>query len=287
MKSNRAILSETRSRCEALAVKVAAGKFPVRLSELLTERGVSEVWFQPMLADGVLAKDEDRFLIGLHAFSGEVAECERRLRDRESAKLLPNRQRFALAHELAHTFFYDFGRDEITETIKLAGGGGKTSDELLEETCDRLAGSLLLPEAILRESISDRFLAEPDEVRQIAVKAGVSLVTLLIRCEQLELFSKRYRWRHGQWRFVHSLFGMGFAVPLVQNLAAGDSLRLWLNAPTSCLFGGAVRTVEVALETRTGGGVKDMKHCRVTSESRVSADENAWTIVSITDLMRE
>lgn len=293
---NSILFSEVKKRCENLALSASNGTFPVRLAPLMADRGVVDVWFQPMIADGVLAKDKRGFLIGVHTQSAEIRElCETRVREKEQGALLPERQRFTIAHELAHTFFYELSSEDVSETLRFVGGGGKTADEHLEHACDQLAAALLLPEALLESRITDKFLQDPDQVRELAHSAGVSLVTLLIRFESLSVYSSSFhpsalilqRYQRGRWVLVRGLYGMGFSVSRVRNLVQGDSLSLWFNEKDSRLYGGSERAMDVSIETRTGGGVKGRKKCRVVSESSCDVREGAWTLVAVIDLQQD
>jgi hypothetical protein len=102
----------------------------------------------------------------------------------EPAKLLSPRQRFTLAHEIAHTLFYK-GFDGVpVPNTKLKECG--TRKQLgLEQICDRVAKRLLVPKALLSGEIDRRLRdierIDADFVRTVAAKFRASYEVMLGR----------------------------------------------------------------------------------------------------------
>jgi len=102
----------------------------------------------------------------------------------EPTKLLSPRQRFTLAHEIAHTLFYKGVEGVPVPNTKLKERG--TRKRLgLEEVCNHVATRLLVPKALLSGEIN-RKLKDPeridaDFVRAMAAKFRVSYEVTLGR----------------------------------------------------------------------------------------------------------
>jgi len=102
----------------------------------------------------------------------------------EPPKLLSPRQRFTLAHEIAHTLFYTGVEGVPVPNSKLTGQG--TGKHLgLEEVCNHVATRLLVPKALLSGEIN-RELKDPEKidadfVRAMAAKFRASYEVMLGR----------------------------------------------------------------------------------------------------------
>jgi hypothetical protein len=72
----------------------------------------------------------------------QATELKRRYEGEDQGHPLPLKFRFSLAHELAHTLFYELGTsdDRPKEIREFRAGGGKTILENLEKYCNRIAG---------------------------------------------------------------------------------------------------------------------------------------------------
>jgi len=102
----------------------------------------------------------------------------------EPPKLLNTRQRFTLAHEIAHTLFYKGFEDVPIPNTKLKKRGTRRQFGL-EEVCNRVATRLLVPKRLLLGEIR-RSLQAPERidahfVRAMAAKFRVSADVMLGR----------------------------------------------------------------------------------------------------------
>jgi IrrE N-terminal-like domain len=94
------------------------------------------------------------------------------------------RLRFSIAHELAHTFFYDLKTTSPKLSKKFSSGGGRTELENLERNCNTIASHLLLPTQMLAARFLRLKPITPDSIIDLARTAGVSLQTLLLRIDK-------------------------------------------------------------------------------------------------------
>jgi len=100
---------------------------------------------------------------------------------------LTARQRFSLAHEIAHTFFYKFTEHVPVRTISVK----KYQDyKDLENICDRAAKRILVPMQLLRTEVQrilgDRRQIDAAFVRQMVSIFRVSYEVMLERLRTME-----------------------------------------------------------------------------------------------------
>jgi hypothetical protein len=86
--------------------------------------------------------------------------------------------RFTIAHELAHTFFYDV---KVSPPRDLLEPQSFEEVEKLESMCDEIAAELLLPEPVLRRIAVGLNFMDPDALRGLCVTSAVSPITLVIK----------------------------------------------------------------------------------------------------------
>jgi hypothetical protein len=109
---------------------------------------------------------------------GELVPRETGFLVRLRSGLSERRRRFALAHEVCHTFFYQGGRHEVAilDTIELAAE---------ERICNRFAGALLIPEEPLSYFLQQASRCEPhgflDQLAHISGRFRVSVEALIAR----------------------------------------------------------------------------------------------------------
>lgn len=93
------------------------------------------------------------------------------------------RQRFSLAHEIFHTIV-----DERATRL-LPGHAGYSSDQRLEQMCDRFAAALLIPRVMVRADWVDGIQTIP----KLARRYGVSQSAMRVRLLQLGLLEQTPR----------------------------------------------------------------------------------------------
>lgn len=137
--------------------------------------GVRRIRFEAIPCDGVLIPSGDDYEMVIS----------------ESAP--PNRQRFSIAHELAHALIHRL----IPDTRRLATRSVfmPPGDVAEERLCDAIAGALLMP----RDRVLSRFMNRPVNVpllREIAASFRVSIASATVRVG--ELVGKKF----GLWQFA-------------------------------------------------------------------------------------
>src|SRR5436190_15592749 len=91
---------------ESLALKYGSS-LPTNLKAMADERNVREIDFRPLLVDGTLSLRNDGFLVTIDCEEGEEEMLRDALAADPTGRSLPRRARFSIAHEIAHTFFFD------------------------------------------------------------------------------------------------------------------------------------------------------------------------------------
>lgn len=181
------------SEADALGARAAKRQFPVLLRPLVESRRVTSIEFRPLLVDAMLTTHPKGFRIFLNSGGHSPAELQERYRKESNNVMMPSRLRFSVAHELAHTFFYDFSEAKPKIAKQFTPGGKRTALENLERSCNRLASHLLLPTPILRDEFLRLKAINPRSISELADRAGVSLEALLRRLNENDsLFIQRY-----------------------------------------------------------------------------------------------
>jgi hypothetical protein len=107
---------------------------PVDIAALAREISAIDVEFREMISEAAVQVEGERFRIFL----------QKNFLDRPGAM---RRQRFSLAHEIAHTFFFE----RQAGSLKPIKGGPRGLQ--LEKACHRGAGMLLLPDRFLEREL--------------------------------------------------------------------------------------------------------------------------------------
>ena len=94
-----------------------------------------------------------------------------------------NRQRFTLAHELAHYVLHKSNRESFTDTVFFRG----TSVNNIEYAANEFAARLLMPEDKMRQVIQS---GEVQTIKELAELFGVSVAAMLYRVKQLGFRTK-------------------------------------------------------------------------------------------------
>ena len=89
----------------------------------------------------------------------------------------PRRQRFTMAHELAHYFLHSSNQSEFVDRVLFRANESNT----MEWEANSFAGELLMPETAFREMIA----SGARKVEDIARMFGVSAMAVRVRAKQL------------------------------------------------------------------------------------------------------
>jgi hypothetical protein len=181
---NVSLLRALVLEAESLASRVAKNEFPVLLRSIAERRRVTSVDFCPLLVDAMLTTHSEGFRILLNSDEGRAKELIERYNNESKTRILPVRLRFSIAHELAHTFFYDLTKTSPKLSRKFSSGGGRTELENLERNCNTIASHLLLPTQMLAAGFLRLKTITPESISDFARTTGVSLHALLLRLDK-------------------------------------------------------------------------------------------------------
>ena len=210
-KGNTALLRELATRADELALSVSRDKFPILLRKLAERRQVTSVEFRPLLVDAMLTTHLHGFRILFDSGTRDPEDLETRYYGESRHEPTDARMRFSLAHEFAHTLFYDLSLSPPRIAKEFRAGGGKTALENLERNCDRLAGYLLLPTRLFEAAVLNMKEISADSLRDLARRAGVSVEVVVKRLgTRSALLRQRY------------FFG---CVALIQHQSSGLRIR--------------------------------------------------------------
>jgi hypothetical protein len=165
---------------------LSGGALPTALVKIARERRVTCIQFRPLLVDGGISVEDDGFKIFIHCNKAQSSDFQGRLARDDTAKFLPARARFTLAHEIAHTFFFDL---EKRPPVSIVDFNDRRTLQSLEKTCHRAALHMLLPEAILHRDYRASDLLDPLILRALSSRAKMSTPALVMRFRDLETFS--------------------------------------------------------------------------------------------------
>jgi hypothetical protein len=148
---------------------------PVDLVAIARLRKVRLVGLRFIIPRGLLIPVDDGFEIYLRSTISSDLSLDRS----EPERLLSVRNRFTFAHELAHTFFFDLSESTPKPLSEVVG-------RTLEETCNRLAGHLLMPSVMLRQQVADYDQIDARLVTQLSRQYRTSLETTLTRLTEIQ-----------------------------------------------------------------------------------------------------
>lgn len=171
---------------------------PVDLPALARALGVDRITYMPLLEDGRLETDATRTEILVTTSANG------------------SRQRFTIAHEIAHLLLTQPGQAAVERRLSTANG--------VERFCDEFAAALLLP----RDWVASRYRLAPRTlatVRQLSTATETSLAASVVRLQQIANWSSMLmQWRRdaGAWRFR---WGAGVPSALHGRIRATDATR--------------------------------------------------------------
>jgi hypothetical protein len=183
MKSKDSRWSRWRKKAIAAVDELAAtssgGTLPVRLSNVARARKVQDVVFRPLLVDGCLGVREDGFVIFVRCDKTRSSNLRKAWSDEASFQsAFPARMRFTIAHEIAHTFFFDLEALPPRETVAL---NRSRTVHSLEYSCNDLAARMLLPESPLQNAVKKMDVLDPLALRDLTRLSGASPHVLTVR----------------------------------------------------------------------------------------------------------
>lgn len=121
---------------------------PIDLHAIARWRSVKAIRLRLMVHDGAVVPIPGGFDVYLF----DMVERDLDVQSPEPAKALTVRQRFTLAHEIAHTHFYS-AKHEVPISKRKVKVYGDEDEIGLEIICNRAAARLLVPKHLLKEEI--------------------------------------------------------------------------------------------------------------------------------------
>jgi hypothetical protein len=167
---------------ENLAKQHGSNSLPIPLKRIAEKRKVRNVIFRPLLVDGCLTITDEGFNIYVCCKKGESQAVKTKYETENLADVLPARMRFTIAHEIAHTFFFDLTGGRPRNRLV---GDHQNTVRTLETVCNQTAARMLLPTDLVREEIKNLNIYDPTTLRKLAQKAVVSPHMLVNRMGEL------------------------------------------------------------------------------------------------------
>jgi IrrE N-terminal-like domain len=164
-------------RCEYILSQTGTG-IPIKLLPIARFQRVKHIKLGPILIEGCTEPVQGGFNIFIRDEFSSTIDAD----NSSDAESLKPRQRFTLAHEIAHTFFYDLTHDPP----KVSKGIPKS--DVIERLCNLAAGHLLLPAHILEFRLQGTEAITAQRILRIAKEFSVSAEVVIRRLNELEKF---------------------------------------------------------------------------------------------------
>jgi hypothetical protein len=170
-------------RADELYSSVGCKAPPVDLYALARHRQVKRVGLRLMVSLGTLVPVHQGYEVFLQGTEAQELDIQAS----ELPGKLTARQRFSLAHEIAHTFFYK-GMDQVP--VPTLSAKTRQQRRELEEICDLAAKRILVPTRLLRSQVeaalegSDQI--DANFVRKMVTRFKVSYEVMLGRLQAEE-----------------------------------------------------------------------------------------------------
>lgn len=170
------------SRGETLAKDYGGNSFPIALKHIASARHVRKVIFRPLLVDGCLTVVNEGFKIYVRCKKEHSDEMRARFESERELGPLPQRMRFTVAHEIAHTLFYRIEQGRPTHPLSITN---QKRLGAIERTCNKVAARILLPTELLRSELRSLDPFAPNDLRRLAEKTAVSGPMLVNRIREM------------------------------------------------------------------------------------------------------
>lgn len=242
------------TRADLLYSSVGCKAPPVDLHALARHRRVKRVGLRLMAHLGALVPVHQGFEVFLQGTEAQELDIQAP----EPTGELTARQRFTLAHEIAHTFFY-----KVSDQVPVPTFGAKTRPQYreLEEICNLAAKRILVPTRLLRDQVQGAFggsdQIDVNLVRRLVSRFKVSYEVMLdrLQAEEPEGLSERcilLAREDGDRRpEVKGLYvGIGF-LPALPSIKRGNLVIDWfLGFPQGILERDGIRECSVSRNGR-------------------------------------
>jgi hypothetical protein len=153
---------------------------PIDLYSVARLKHITHLGFRLMVPRGLLLPVEGGFKVYIRD-TRQKRDIDISKEDvREPVGFLSPRQRFSLAHEIAHTLFY-----KMSESVPAPDGILPITPDL-EQICDRTAANILIPTHLLKKEITDSAKIDAMFIQSIATKFRTSVAVAMSRLAIVE-----------------------------------------------------------------------------------------------------
>lgn len=226
-------LTQALNWADSVAAKIGLTEPPMDLNALARKARATSLKLRIIIPRGALVPVTGGFEI----YVRDLSEKDIDISTAETRGQFTTRQRFVIAHEIAHTWFYD--ANPSIPVLKAT----PTNPMAYEQACNRLASRLLVPSAMLKRDIQRSIQSceriDTEYIRGACDRFGVSPDVLVGRLEAVEpsnVFERCIllaRKEEGVIVAVAAYFGMGLA-PLIPRPKIHNPIHSWLkDLPTA------------------------------------------------------
>jgi len=261
-------------------------RIPVPLRNLLEPRRIIEISFRPLLMTGCLGVTRRGFTIFVRAQPDRAEALVARLKSEGPAhSCLPVNMRFTIAHEIAHTFFFDLKKAKPASKVRL-DSADRAND--LEIACNNLAARILFPTEMLQREVGALTDANvdfnPAALRGLARAAAVSTKLVVLR------IAKSFDWgarekavvclekNENQWH-VTATAAHSALRPIVKQSLVWDRLSNLANSEKFVSSGGDKTQTECFLPCSIAGRAA-VQECLVAFEPSTKRQKAAFMTIS-------
>lgn len=170
-------------RVEYVLGKVCGDRLPVNLIPVAKFQRVLKIELLPMMVEGCTKPVRGGFEI----FIQNDVSIPISVNSEDDVSSLKPRQRFTFAHEIIHTFFYDWDRDPPKQSKH------SPKSDALEKLCNYGAGHLLLPTRLLKKRIEGKNPATHRFVLSLAKEFGLSTEVIIRQLNEIDFQGKTNR----------------------------------------------------------------------------------------------
>lgn len=234
---------------------------------LAAQRRIHTIYYRPLLADGCLLVDSKGFSVQINDGQESVVHPGQDADDRA----LSAKQRFSLAHEIAHTLPYDLEpsppRLKSTAIAQITETGGREAPHSLEMFCQIAAGFMLVSPAALKHA---------DALGRWGTVDSVDTVLRLARCFRISPEVLMHRISNSSYE--EEVKANYVAMVFVRSLNGKELIMAYIHSPTLSGIAGEPRLYSMAKTwvARTPA----LKKCEV-----LAVAEGKWRMQSRTGIL--
>ena len=223
---------------ENRALSHSKNSAPTQLNPLARERSAN-VRFMPLPVPGCLSTTSGGFDIFVQTNAKDSKGFSEKFLSGND-NLLPARHRFTIAHEIAHTYFYDLSKQP--PFMQFPPNADK-EHRRMETACNVIANRMLLPRLILEDFVKKNDPTDPNCLRELAGKSAVSPQVIVSAFGSsagcLPHNSAIASVAHDGTCYRITSFALGALLKIRFTLVKGQKLSEWISSPDFTPNGGA------------------------------------------------